>query len=942
MLITRSRSFAVACALLAAGCGGGGGGGGGNPTPNPTVTLSAQPTSVVQGGTATLTWSTTNATACTASNGWTGTRATAGTEQVGPINAPTTFVLSCTGAGNTSGSATATVAMTAPPASVTLSGSISIPTTTQVDSDTNDSGNSTRRANDTFAQAQTLPNPVVVGGYTNRPGAGQDGPSLTPGDARDYYRVSLLRGQVIELVVADPAAGDLNLDLYSSTQTLVDSSVGNRKVHQLTVPASGTYFVLVSALTGASNYNLAIGQSGSTALVNPLVLSREFVPGEILVRTKAATNGARGAQQKQSRVANAYGLKRSYDVPDAHALMTLSTQSLQAAASSKPQLQEQELETQFESDEARLKWQTLQMVELLSKDPDIAWAEPNWIVHTQAVPNDPEYSRQRWHYEQISLPSAWNVTTGQPSVIVAVIDTGVRPHFDLVSRLVEGFDFVRGVGAGDGDDDDTDARDPGTPNGGSYTFHGTHVAGTIAAAGNDGQGGTGVAWNARIMPLRALGATGSGSTEDIIQSILFSARLANRSGTLPAQRADIINMSLGGRGLCGGAWQDAITRARAAGVIVIAAAGNDNADGDYTPAGCTGVVSVSSVGVGRTRAPYSNFGTAVDVAAPGGDMSVDRNGDGAYDGIFSTYSIRDGATYYSSYQLLQGTSMATPHVAGVAALMKSVNASLTPENFDTLLAAGSLTDDIGAPGRDSLGIGLINAAKAVRAAASATPPPAPPQLIVTPTTVNFGDIGTVNEVTIGNAGTGSVSTTTRATSAAWISVAPVQTDAAGLGTYRITINRAGLAAGTYNGWVEFRGNVGNPVRTSVLMQVVTTPSVPSAGYHYVLLIDSATGDTVEQVEVDANGGSVNYSFADVAPGLYELAAGTDMNNDQFICDEAEACTEYPLFGEVTPLEVTSDLTGLNMLTGFRSSPGSAATNETLPPLLEKKGLRRLR
>ena len=889
---------------------------------------------------ATLTWTATNATSCTASNGWSGSRETSGTEQVGPISAATTFALACSNNGGTPASASATVALTVPPASVTLSGTITVPTTTQTDSDTNDPG-SPRASNDSFARAQTLPNPVVVGGYVNVPNSGEDGPSFVPGDPSDVYRVSLLAGQVIELVSADTTAGYLNLDLYTSSQTLVDSSVGNEKVHQLTVRTSGVYFIAVTPLSGASNYNLAIGRSGSTALPSQLVLSREFVPGEVLVQMKTESVAAVGAQ-KQRRVASAYGLQQPYNVPGSHALLKLSGQSIQVAASNKPQVLANDNKIQFESEEARLKWQTLQMVQLLSEDPNVAWAEPNYIYRAFAIPNDPEYARQRWHYEQINLPAAWDTTTGKASVIVAVIDTGVRPHTDLVPRLVAGYDFVRGSNSGDGDDDDTDPRDPGSPSGGTYSFHGTHVAGTIAATGNDGQGATGVAWNVSIMPLRVLGANGSGSTEDIIQAILAAAGLPNRSGSIPAQRADIINMSLGGPGICSSAWQDAISRARVAGVIVIAAAGNDNADGNFTPAGCRGVVTVSSVGVDRTRAPYSNYGTGVDVAAPGGDMSVDRNGDGAYDGIFSTYSIREGTTYYSSFALLQGTSMASPHVAGVAALMKSVNPSLTPLSFDNLLASGALTDDIGTAGPDALGVGLINAAKAVRAA-SATPPPAAPQLSVSPSTVNFGDVGTVNEVTLTNSGSGTISVAGTSTSATWLTVAPVQAGTNGLGTYRIQVNRSGLANGTYNGWVEFRGSVGNAVRTAVLMQVVTVPTVPNAGYHYVLLIDSASGESLREVGVEARGASVDYTFTDVPPGIYELAAGTDMNNDRFICDEAEACTEYPLVGEAAPIDASSgDRTGLNMLTGFRSSPGAQAASDTPPPPPEKKGFRRVK
>ena len=175
-----------------------------------------------------------------------------------------------------------------------------------------------------------------------------------------------------------------------------------------------------------------------------------------------------------------------------------------------------------------------------------------------------------------------------------------------------------------------------------------------------------------------------------------------------------------------------------------------------------------------------------------------------------------------------------------------------------------------------------------------------------------------------------------------MTVAPVQTGTDGLGRYRIQVSRTGLAEGTYNGWVEFRGSVGTAVRTSVLMQVVNVPTVPSAGYHYVLLIDSATGTAVKQVTLDASGASVNYTFTDVVPGTYELAAGTDMNNDQYICDEGEACTEYPLVGEAAPIDATGgDRSGLNMLTGFRSSPAAAQSTSDVSPPPENKGFRKL-
>lgn len=934
------------CAVALASCGGGGGGGTTPPPQNtPTVTLSASPTSIPSGGMVTLTWSSTNATTCTATGGWTGSRATSGTEQAGPLTAAASYSLSCS-SGTLSGSASANVAVTAP-ISATVSGTLTVPTTSQTDTDTNDDGN-TPVGNNSFATAQSLPNPVITGGFANLPNTGDpDGRLFTSGDTNDYFRVNLLAGQVIELRVANdaPQSNDLDLRLYNSGQALVGSSLGLGKTERLTIAASGLYFVRVNAFAGASNYILTIGQTGTTATASDLELSRDFVPGEVLVKTLSvsAQSADQNSTRIQARLANAFGLQTAYTTPGLYSLMTLSSQTTQALATSHPQVQALDEDTQFASEAARAKYETLMAVKLLRLEPGVEWAEPNWIMQATAIPNDPSYPQQRWHYEQINLPAAWDITTGSANVIAAVIDSGVRPHADLTPRLVAGYDFVRGAGAGDGNDDDTDAADPGTPSQGSFVFHGTHVAGTIGAAGNNNQGVTGVAWNTRIMPIRALGVTGSGSTADIIEGILFAARLANRSGTLPAVRADVINMSLGGAGLCAGVWQQAITAARNAGVIVVAAAGNNGLNGDYTPAGCTGVVTVSSVGVDRKRAPYSNFGKGVDIAAPGGDQSVDRNGDGSADGIYSTYSLKnDDGTYSSTYAQLQGTSMATPHVVGVISLMKAVNPSLTPANFDNLLTSGALTDDIGPAGPDDLGVGLINALKAVRAASSAPPAP-PPQLSVSPTTVNFGDIGTANEVTVSNSGTGTINVTATSTTETWLTVAPVTVGANGLGTYRISVNRTGLADGTYNGSVEFTGSAGTVARVSVLMQVSTTPVVADAGHHYVLLIDPVSGDTVDQVDVTARGGPVNFTFTAISAGTYELTAGTDLNNDGFICDEGEACAEYPIFGEAEPIVVNGNLSGLNMLTGFRSNADTqAASMPDQPPPPAKSGYRRLR
>lgn len=917
--------------IALAACGGGGGGGNpptpapappappSPPPPTPTVTLTASPASVTAGSATTLTWSSTNATACTASGGWTGAKGTSGSEQSAALTANTTFTLTC-------GSAVANAEVSvAAVATFNVSGEILVPANVQTDSDTNDVLLDAAPNNNTAATAQHLQNPVLVGGFVNEPGAGPSGPLQTSGDPADVYRVSLLAGQTIQLTVAnpDPDDNDLDLELYDANGVFVDESIGQSRVEALEVPDSAEYYVVVVAYSGASNYLLSIGQTGADA-ASALRLSREFVPGELLVKTQASAAG----MSKSQVVMQSLGLEIVRSTPGSHSLVRLSAAKASAVSRARAAVRAKQ-EFRYASDAQRQKSVTLAALKELRKRPDVEWAEPNWILRAYGIPNDPLYPRQRWHYESMQLPAAWDITTGNASVIAAVIDTGVYPHAELGPRLVGGIDFVDG---------DTDASDPGQSTQGTYIFHGTHVAGTIGAAGNDGQGVTGVAWDVSIMPIRVLGENGSGTFDDIINGIRYAAGLSNSSGRVPAQRAQVMNLSLGGLGTCPAPMQDAIAAARAQGTVVVAAAGNSNTSTPSTPASCDGAISVSAIDALRQRAPYSNYGDTVDVAAPGGNVGADRDGDGYPDGVYSTHASRSGTNYGSTHTHLQGTSMASPHVAGVVALMMSVKPNLTPAEVDTLLANGSLTDDIGDAGRDSLGVGAINALKAVLAA-STNPGPQPARLDVVPSTLNFGNVGTSHDVVVSNAGSGTISVTGTATSVPWLTIAPVNPDANGLGTYRIQLDRTGLAPGVYRGVVEF-ANSGAPARVDVLMQVSTTAIEADVGQHYLLLIDPATGDAAYQIEVLVRGDTVAFSFPEVAQGQYELSIGTDSNNDGFICDDGEACGQYPVYGEPRIIEVSAPVANLAITTTYRTdvAPGANAVGGAVST---KTGKRRL-
>ncbi|MBQ0961880.1 S8 family serine peptidase [Ideonella sp. 4Y11] len=365
---------------------------------------------------------------------------------------------------------------------------------------------------------------------------------------------------------------------------------------------------------------------------------------------------------------------------------------------------------------------------LAAADPDIEYAEPDQILQAQLTPNDTSYASQ-WHYYEatggLNLPTAWDKSTGT-GVVVAVVDTGYRPHADLAANLVAGYDMIADTAvANDGGGRDADPSDPGdwiaanecgyTHSAQNSSWHGTHVAGTIAAVTNNASGVAGVAFGAKVQPVRVLGKCG-GYTSDIADGIIWASGGTVSGVPANATPARVINMSLGGSGACSTTTQNAINGARSRGTVVVVAAGNSNANAsNFNPANCAGVITVAAVGRTGARAYYSNYGAVVDLAAPGGDMST-----GTTNGVYSTLNAGTSTPGADSYAYYEGTSMATPHVAGAAALMLAANPALTPDDVEARMKASTRAF----PGTCSqCGTGIVDANAAVDAAVVVTPPP---------------------------------------------------------------------------------------------------------------------------------------------------------------------------------------------------------------------------
>lgn len=882
----------------------------------------------------------------------------------------------------------------------TISGSVQIDLDSAVDSDVEARVNSNfTTTNNSPSSAQPITNPVVLGGYVS----GSEGRYSTRGqsndnldflvDSSDFFIVSLSENQQVSLSVfyadaeheangENPQNLDIDLALFTvndTTAAIAEVTLNQEEAQSLQAPADGEYIIAVQAAINSAPtlYTLSVSPLVAGPTHNVANLNANFKPGHVLVKFREAepessvpgdsrASAASFAASNASSIApSVSGLKHRRKMGKQTHLFTLDQAQTSGVGALAMDSDDLGVSAVMEK-----KLQTLQLIESLRQRDDVVYAEPDYYLQASALIEDPsdildsQYSRQ-WNMEMINAAAAWRVSSGRylnendiyVPIRIAVIDTGIHAvHEDLDKDeylgLVDGYDFVSDV---NNDGDSFPGRD-NDPNDESANHHGSHVAGIIAAEANN-TGVRGVAYDAAIMPLRALGENGFGLTSDIVSAILYAAGEVDPEAGQAGHAADIINLSLGSSDPSE-TFRESIELALAKGIIVVAAAGNSGQAVLEYPAAYSGVIGVGAVTPDYAHALYSNRGSFIDVAAPGGrSQNQSHVVDG--DGVLSTSDWGLGVDTDDYYQELHGTSMAAPHVSGVAALMKALDPTMDNLAFQSFIDSGDITDDLfeDRPNpytvdeyRDRFGAGLINALKAVEMVNGDTP--IEDALLWFPSTFRFSGNDSHASLLLSNPGkAGHVfvervgfSENETAPDWAFISEFPDGVDqSTGLGRYEVEIDRSQLLEDTlYSTEIHITYRINGVLETPVVVDLFaskTTQGDDTVGNLQVFLLENTA---VEEADPGQNAsifriiggvleeGVYHFEFNNVPPGEYYLQASTDNDGDYRFMDQGEAQGVYPEVNNPSVLSVVDDdISGVEFTAGYQTHSGNNAESTPL-------------
>jgi serine protease len=743
-------------------------------------------------------------------------------------------------------------------------------------------------SNNSVSGAQSILNPTVISGYTGH-----------AGDTHDLFVVSTSANMYVNLDVVDYSSGTKDLDVYvynsdGSSRDFSYVSGSTEENETINLPSGGTYIIRVYPYSGASAYLLTVGQRLTSSQADSS--NAEFTPNEILSYIPFTKSLSQVPQTEQLARLRSPALAERIKALKLPRSVLEYTPSLRKIGSDfLIKMFRSKLEAGLDvdlkmSDKQKIYLSHWKAMKRLKEINPMASYELNYKIKKMAnFSADPLYKYQ-WNQKQINLEAALNAV-GQEvkNIAVAVIDSGSptvnSAAWNATEFISGGYDFVSSSSNGDGNGIDSDPTDPDASLTGGES-HGSHVATTIGIK-NDGSGLNGMA--VKVLPLRVFptDATGDGgSMYDLKQAVLYAAGLANDSGTVAPTTTPIkvINLSLSGGGVesC-----DVYADVVAQGITVVAASGNDGAEapgGFNYPASCPNVISVGATDSLDERASYSQYNNSVDIAAPGGSY-IDIDSDGYADLIYAYYNNADITG-------IQGTSMATPHVAGAIALLYAIDTNMSPSIVNTYLQAGYLTDDTGTSGYDtSFGYGRLNLVKAIQNTLSNIGDSTTTFFSSSAPYLNFGASSTQLNVTLSKSGSASLSVSSlTADDATGLSYGS-SVDSNGAGTYTLYIDRSEIPNGAFQNRLYFNLSDSSKISLGLYYEVGVARSRANLGKVFVGLYNSS--DTLIASGSLALDGTLGFVANDIVNGEYRFVVSTNNDDDGYVCDSGELCARYP-------------------------------------------------